>query len=105
MYLNPIVIKLSLFSLQQCIDLFCELPLHSWNPNEEDLDLLSEWLIAYPTEHLLNRISRTTLSRLNWEFDENSDKLFIEIEKHQELALDLFQSLEGHKLLRTQKDS
>ena len=84
--------------------MFCELPLHLWNPKEEDLDLLTEWMIAYPFEHLLNRIARTILSRLNWSFDPNTNELFIEVEKHQKLALGLYLALDSHKVIKNQKD-
>ncbi|CAG2110406.1 unnamed protein product, partial [Medioppia subpectinata] len=89
---------------EACIELFCELHIHVWSPDDDDIDLISEWLIAYPIEHLLNRIARIIFSRLNWSYDSRNKELFIEVEKHQKVAVDLFASLNSHSLMKTPKD-
>ncbi|CAG2118553.1 unnamed protein product, partial [Medioppia subpectinata] len=89
---------------EACVELFCELHIHVWNPDDDDIDLISEWLIAYPIEHLLNRIARIIFSRLNWSYDSRNKELFIEVEKHQKVAVDLFASLNSHSLMKTPKD-
>ena len=55
-----------MYSTQNCILLFKELPLHLWIPTSHDLSVVSAWLINSPLTSPESLLARNILSGLNW---------------------------------------
>ncbi|KZC09301.1 Ectopic P granules protein 5 like protein, partial [Dufourea novaeangliae] len=71
--------KLSLY-------LFTELKIDKWNPQEQDIMILSTWLHQHSLTSTENYLARLILCQLNWGFDENGS-LYLPIELHRRIAL------------------
>jgi hypothetical protein len=51
---------------QLSLYLFKELPLQLWKPTEQDLSIISYWLLEFPLSSIENQLARQILSQLNW---------------------------------------
>ncbi|PNF33683.1 hypothetical protein B7P43_G12333, partial [Cryptotermes secundus] len=75
--------KLSLY-------LFKELPLHLWKPTEQDLCIVSHWLLECPPSSIENQLARQILSQLNWGCEgpgAHGGELALPLELHQRVAI------------------
>lgn len=57
---------INVYSAQNCILLFKELPLHLWIPTSHDMHVISKWLVDSPLTSSENLLARNILSGLNW---------------------------------------
>lgn len=73
--------------------LYEDLPLSIWVPSEEDIKIISHFLLLYTADIDENRLARMILSRLNWHLV-NPGKLFLPHNMHCQVALLVLQAAE-----------
>lgn len=66
--------------------LFKALPLDEWHPPLETFEISANWLLNYGIETRENAMARTIFSRLNWNFNKNTDELFLPYDIHVRMA-------------------
>jgi len=66
------------------------LPLHLWKPSEQDLSIISNWLLDCPLNSTENQLARQILSQLNWGCEGpglHEGDLFLPLELHHRVAV------------------
>lgn len=73
--------------------LYEELPLSIWVPSEEDIRIISNFLLTHPHDTNENRLARMILSRLNWHLV-NPGELFLPYHVHCQVALLILEAVQ-----------
>lgn len=75
---------------QLSLYLFKELPLQLWKPIEQDLSIISHWLLECPISSIENQLARQILTNLNWGCEGRGPHggiLSLPLELHQRVAI------------------
>lgn len=81
--------------MQAIIRPFEAVPSHEWHPSDDILDILSSWLSDYSCEHILNRVARVILTRIN--YDHSTDnKVHLQPKGHRIIALLIYKAIISH---------
>ena len=81
---------------ENCILFFSKLTLSKWIPNESMLKLLNKWIYNQQLTSLLNQLARIILSRLNYQKDEDTNRLFLSVKIQQKISLIIYNSIDEH---------
>lgn len=81
---------------ENCLTFFSKLTLSKWIPNDNILKLLNKWVYNQDLTNLLNQLSRIILSRLNYQQDEISGSLFLNIDIQRKISLIIYNSIDEH---------
>ena len=81
---------------ENCISFFSRLALSKWVPNESMIKLLGKWIYNQELTSLQNQLARVVLTRLNYQKDESSGRLFLNVGLQQQIALKIYNSIDEH---------
>ncbi len=71
---------------QGCLHLFKSISFYGYKPTQDDLTLLEEWLQT-PLDGNLSQHAQYIIEHLNWQWNLDTQELFLEPATHRALAL------------------
>ncbi|OQR75216.1 ectopic P granules protein 5-like [Tropilaelaps mercedesae] len=103
---HSFVVSILLDQIQQNIDnvgnmacyLFSEFELTRWAPEDEDLDILNEFLVHNDLISAQNSLARLVLQNMNYGYDNETGNLLLSEYNHQKVALILLAAYKTHCL-------
>ncbi|XP_022249483.1 ectopic P granules protein 5 homolog isoform X2 [Limulus polyphemus] len=97
---HPAVVSSLLSEVQEHFDslgtmalyLFRVLSLKQWQPLDQDLDVISNWLISNPLSSPQNQLARVILCSLNWGPNQQGTDLYLSKDIHRRVALSVVEA-------------
>jgi len=90
---------------ESIIECLSEIPFDIWTPTNEDMAILTEWLVNTSVNHFSNRLSRVILSKINWGCHRHEKhKLHMDLYHHRSLAIQLYAAAKMHVYVDTSED-
>ncbi|XP_076366500.1 ectopic P-granules autophagy protein 5 isoform X2 [Tachypleus tridentatus] len=101
---HPAIVSCLLSEVQEHIDslgmmalyLFRVLSLKQWQLLDQDLDVISNWLISNPLSSPQNQLARVILSSLNWGPNQQGTELYLPKDFHRRVALSVVEAYSKH---------
>lgn len=90
--------KNSMVNSDNVFYLYKFLPIEEWQPSLECYDVLTDWIIHYDFVSKESRLARLIIGRLNWNFEDNQQNLFLDHSIHVRMACAINEALNKHAL-------